>query len=72
MDAEIGVRNLADTCRYNALPEVAKAIGFNIKSYKENAEYAEVESLEDLPDYEQLLWMVGKDLTPSTNVLSNY
>ena len=48
MDAEIGVRNLADTFRYNVLPEVIEAIGWNKKNIK----------LEDLPDYEKLLWMV--------------
>ncbi|KAF9873654.1 nitric oxide synthase [Colletotrichum karsti] len=42
MDAEIGVRNLADSFRYNALPQVAKAIGL-------------VEGdVDDLPDYERL------------------
>ena len=58
MDAEIGVRNLADSFRYNALPDVAKALGFDIENYKKNPEYAEIEAMEDLPDYEQLIWMV--------------
>ncbi|KAE8421394.1 nitric oxide synthase [Aspergillus pseudocaelatus] len=57
MDAEIGVRNLADSFRYNALPDVAKALGFDIENYKKNPEYAEIEAMEDLPDYEQLVWM---------------
>ncbi|KAB8262117.1 nitric oxide synthase [Aspergillus pseudonomiae] len=57
MDAEIGVRNLADSFRYNALPDVAKALGFDIENYKKNPEYAEIEAMEDLPDYEQLIWM---------------
>ncbi|OGM46177.1 putative nitric oxide synthase [Aspergillus bombycis] len=57
MDAEIGVRNLADSFRYNALPGVAKALGFDIENYKKNPEYAEIEAMEDLPDYEQLVWM---------------
>ncbi|TVY82958.1 Inducible nitric oxide synthase [Lachnellula suecica] len=45
MDSEIGVRNLADTFRYNALPDVAKAIGFRGND------------LEDLPDHEKLVWL---------------
>lgn len=57
MDAEIGVRNLGDTFRYDCLPEVAKAIGFNIDSYRERQEYSEVGGMEDLPDYEQLRWL---------------
>ncbi|KAE8332778.1 nitric oxide synthase [Aspergillus sergii] len=57
MDAEIGVRNLADSFRYNALPDVAKALGFDIENYKKNPEYAEIEAMEDLPDYEQLVWL---------------
>ncbi|KAE8154167.1 nitric oxide synthase [Aspergillus avenaceus] len=57
MDAEIGVRNLADTFRYNYLPDVARILGFDIESYKQNPEYAEIESMEDLPDYEQLVWL---------------
>ncbi|GCB25858.1 nitric oxide synthase, brain [Aspergillus awamori] len=57
MDAEIGVRNLADTFRFDALPEVVKAIGFDIDDYRAKSEYAEVQKLEDLPDYEQLRWL---------------
>jgi len=45
MDAEIGVRNLADAFRYNALPEVARAIGFK------------GEDIEELPDHEKLVWL---------------
>lgn len=59
MDAEIGVRNLADSFRYNALPRVAKAIGFDIESYRARDSFKGVESLEDLPDWEQLRWMVS-------------
>ncbi|RAK98175.1 nitric-oxide synthase [Aspergillus ibericus CBS 121593] len=57
MDAEIGVRNLADTFRYDSLPDVAKAIGFDIDSYRQKQEYSEVRAMEDLPDYEQLRWL---------------
>ena len=48
MDAEIGVRNLIDSFRYNALPEIIKAIGWN----KKDVEF------DDLLDHERLLWMV--------------
>ena len=58
MDAEIGVRNLADSFRYNSLSRVAAAIGFDIDSYKKRPEYSGVECMEDLPDYEQLVWKV--------------
>lgn len=58
MDAEIGVRNLADSFRYNSLADVAEAIGFDITSYKKRIEYSGIESLDDLPDYEQLVWLV--------------
>jgi flavodoxin len=47
MDAEIGVRNLADTFRYNVLPYVARAIGWNGPDY----------TFDDLPDHERLLWL---------------
>ncbi|KAL9019558.1 MAG: hypothetical protein Q9185_003178 [Variospora sp. 1 TL-2023] len=48
MDAEIGVRDLADTFRYNALPDVARALGLLAGAG------SETESLEDLPEYERL------------------
>ncbi|KAI4093983.1 MAG: hypothetical protein L6R37_007320 [Teloschistes peruensis] len=48
MDAEIGVRDLADTFRYNTLPDVAKALGLLDKHFKDG-----VESLDDLPEYER-------------------
>lgn len=47
MDAEIGVRNLADSFRYNALPQVAKAIGLVDGD------------VDDLPDYERLAVLVS-------------
>ncbi|KAL8725039.1 MAG: hypothetical protein Q9166_007614 [cf. Caloplaca sp. 2 TL-2023] len=49
MDAEIGVRDLADTFRYNALPNVAQALGL----IDEKAEDS-VDNLDDLPEYERL------------------
>lgn len=58
MDAEIGVRNLADPFRYDALPSVVEAIGFDINAYRKQDAYKSVESLDDLPDYEQLRWKV--------------
>ncbi|KAL8829828.1 MAG: hypothetical protein Q9170_006008, partial [Blastenia crenularia] len=52
MDAEIGVRDLADSFRYNVLPDVAKAIGLLDGKTKDG-----VEGLEDLPEYERLLML---------------
>ncbi|KAL8677710.1 MAG: hypothetical protein Q9186_005894 [Xanthomendoza sp. 1 TL-2023] len=49
MDAEIGVRDLADTFRYNALPDVAQALGLVNEKVEEG-----VEGLDDLPEYERL------------------
>ncbi|KAL8684985.1 MAG: hypothetical protein Q9218_008039 [Villophora microphyllina] len=48
MDAEIGVRDLADTFRYNALPNIAKALGLLDEHVKDG-----VESLDDLAEYER-------------------
>jgi nitric oxide synthase oxygenase domain/subunit len=47
MDAEIGVRNVADTFRYNVLPHAAKAVGWNSPDHTFD---------DDLPDHERLLW----------------
>lgn len=47
MDAEIGVRNLADPFRYNMLPQIAKAIGLGD------------EDIDNLPDFERLAVLVG-------------
>ena len=58
MDAEIGVRNLGDPFRYDALPSVVEAIGFDINAYRKQEAYKSVESIDDLPDYEQLRWKV--------------
>ena len=49
MDTEIGVRDLADTFRYNVLPDIVKAIGLANGKLQDG-----VESIEDLPEYEQL------------------
>ncbi len=48
MDAEIGVRNLADPFRYNVLPSVAQALDLTEKK------------VEDLPDYERLAVLVRR------------
>lgn len=49
MDAEIGVRDLADTFRYNALPDVARALGL-----LDGKNGGAGDDLEDLPEYERL------------------
>ncbi|KAL8954392.1 MAG: hypothetical protein Q9183_007148, partial [Haloplaca sp. 2 TL-2023] len=49
MDAEIGVRDLADTFRYNVLPDVAKAIGLLDGKLEDG-----VEGLDDFPEFERL------------------
>ncbi|RAH53320.1 hypothetical protein BO85DRAFT_463026 [Aspergillus piperis CBS 112811] len=41
MDAEIGVRNLTDTFRFDALPEVVNAIGFVIDAYRAKPDRAQ-------------------------------
>lgn len=54
MDAEIGVRNLADFFRYNVLPDVVQAMGLAdaaITNY-------EVDSFDDLPEFEKLAMLV--------------
>ncbi|KAL8787058.1 MAG: hypothetical protein Q9213_002400 [Squamulea squamosa] len=48
MDAEIGVRDLADAFRYNALPDIAQALGLV------DTETEGIEGLDDLPEYERL------------------
>ena len=49
MDAKIGVRDLADTFRYNVLPDIVQAIGLANGKLQDG-----VDSIEDLPEYEQL------------------
>ena len=50
MDFEIGVRNLADTFRYNALPDIVSALGLS----------QEPETpLEDLPEYMRMVALVS-------------
>ena len=57
MDAEIGVRNLADSFRYNALPDIVEALGLASGKVGEIAE-----SFEDLPEFERLQMLVGSKL----------
>ncbi|KAI4179222.1 MAG: hypothetical protein L6R41_007968, partial [Letrouitia leprolyta] len=63
MDAEIGVRDLADTFRYNVLPDVVKALGLL------DGKGEGVESLDDLPEYERLsaLTQAQAELTYAVN-----
>lgn len=49
MDAEIGVRDLADTFRYNVLPDIVQAMGMTEGKYVHG-----IDSFDDLPEYEQL------------------
>ena len=53
MDAEIGVRNLADTFRYNVLPEIVEAL-----SLTKGKLGSGVDSFEDLPEFERLQMLV--------------
>lgn len=55
MDAEIGVRNLADFFRYNVLPDVVKAMGLADAAMVT----ADVDSFEDLPEFEKLAALVS-------------
>lgn len=54
MDAEIGVRNLADSFRYNVLPDIVEALGLADGKIGKIAE-----SFEDLPEYERLSMLVS-------------
>ena len=49
MDAEIGVRNLADTFRYNMLPDIVSAL--DLTKGKLGHGY---DTFDDLPEYEKL------------------
>ncbi|KAL8822009.1 MAG: hypothetical protein Q9191_007200 [Dirinaria sp. TL-2023a] len=48
MDAEIGVRDLADSFRYDALPDVVKALGLLADKAEEG-----IDDLDDLAEFEQ-------------------
>ena len=49
MDAEIGVRNLADSFRYNVLPDIVSAL--DLTNGKLGHGY---DTFDDLPEYEKL------------------
>ncbi|KAI9704975.1 MAG: hypothetical protein M1836_006755 [Candelina mexicana] len=49
MDAEIGVRDLADSFRYNVLPDIINALDLTRGRFVKG-----VDSFEDLPEYERL------------------
>ena len=66
MDAEIGVRNLADSFRYNVLPDTIKALGLADGKIGEIAE-----SFEDLLEYERLAMLV-RTLLQYINLLYPY
>ena len=53
MDAEIGVRDLADTFRYNALPDIIDALGLTRDKL-----HGDIKAFEDLPEYEKLSMLV--------------
>ena len=53
MDAEIGVRDLADSFRYNVLPDIIDTLGFAREKL-----HGDVEVFEDLPEYEKLSMLV--------------
>ncbi|KAI9850997.1 MAG: hypothetical protein M1838_004689 [Thelocarpon superellum] len=52
MDAEIGVRNLGDTSRYNVLPDVVRVLGLTDGKLEGG-----VEGFDDLPEYERLMML---------------
>ena len=54
MDAEIGVRNLADSFRYNVLPDIIDTLGF-----ARGKLHGDIEVFEDLPEYEKLSMLVS-------------
>lgn len=69
MDAEIGVRDLADSFRYNVLPDIIDAIGFTRDKLQ-----GDIEVFDDLPEYEKLSMLVCyfsiKGLRPCLTVCS--
>lgn len=54
IDAEIGVRDLADSFRYNVLPDVIQALHMLDGKLQHGAE-----CFEDLPEYERLALLVS-------------
>ena len=54
MDAEIGVRDLADSFRYNVLPDIIDTLGLAREKL-----HGDIEVFEDLPEYEKLSMLVS-------------
>ena len=54
MDAEIGVRDLADSFRYNVLPDIIDALGL-----ARDELHGDIEVFDDLPEYEKLSMLVS-------------
>lgn len=66
MDAEVGVRDLADSFRYNALPEIIDALGL-----ARDKLHGDVEEFEDLPEYEKLSMLVSHFGYKGAAIMSN-
>jgi hypothetical protein len=66
MDAEIGTRNLADFFRYNILPDVVKALHFA------DGALVDVDTFDDLPEYEKLAMLVCAPSTFQRTCLTPY
>lgn len=54
MDAEVGVRDLADSFRYNVLPDIIDALGL-----ARDKLHGDIEVFDDLPEYEKLSMLVS-------------
>lgn len=66
MDAEIGVRDLADSFRYNVLPDIITALGL-----ARDKLHGDIEVFEDLPEYEKLSMLVCHFSHGGTATMSN-
>ena len=55
MDAEIGVRDLADSFRYNVLPDIIDTLGLAHEKL-----HGDIEVFEDLLEYEKLSMLVSR------------
>ena len=64
MDAEIGIRNLADSFRYNALPDIVRSLGL-----ADGKIGVVAESFEELPEYEQLQMLVRSTASLTCSLL---
>ena len=66
MDAEIGVRDLADAFRYNVLPDIINALGLARDKLQ-----GDIEVFEDLPEYEKLSMLVCHSGHKGAAIVSN-